>query len=97
MKTKDRKISCNKKWFKTLNKVIEENNIGKKDDTLKHVSSEEEVPSEEEIVKGLFDNDMDMSSSSNNLEDKESEFIVIDDDNVEDKDNNIFKSNDDSN
>ena len=97
MKTKDRKITCNKKWFKTQNKVIEENNIGKKDDTLKHVSSEEEVPSEEEIVKGMFDNDMDMSSSSNNLEDKESEFIVIDDDNVEDKDNNTFKSNDESN
>ena len=40
---------------------------------------------------------MDMSSSSNNLEDKESEFIVIDDDNVEDKDNNTFQSNDESN
>ena len=55
------------------------------------------MPSEEKIVKGMFDNDMDMSSSSNNLEDKESEFIVIDDDNVEDKDNNTFKSNDESN
>ena len=46
MKTLDRKMICNKNISKTSNKFIEENDIGKINDTLEHISSEVEVSSE---------------------------------------------------
>ena len=76
IKTEDNKISCNDKFSKTSNKVI---------DALWHKSYEEELSSEKDIVN----DDTDMSSSSESLEDElDSAVIVIDGDYVEDKDNN---------
>ena len=68
--------------------MIEENNIGKINYIIKHVSCEEEV-------QELFN---DSSTSADSTEDKESPVIVIDDDDdVEEKDNNTSKSNDELN
>ena len=73
MKTEYCKITCNKKTSKKSNDVIEENNIGKINDIVEHISFEKEV-------KDLFD---DSSTSSDNTEDEESPVNAIDDDNVE--------------
>ena len=81
---------------KTLNKVIEDNNIGNINDTLEHVSSEEEISSDKEVVKDLLD-DTNTFSSSDNLEDEELAVIIIDDGDVENKDNNTYKLNNESN
>ena len=88
LQPEDCKMTCNKKTSNTPKKMIEENNIGKRNYIINHVSSEEEV-------QELFN---DSSTSADSTEDKESPVIVIDDDDdVEEKDNNTSKSNDELN